>query len=145
VAVVECNIDDMNPQLFGSVMEQLYEAGAIDVFYVPVQMKKNRPGTVVTVIAPPDRRDAVVSVLFRETTTIGVRFVEQERECLDREVVTVETAFGDVRVKVARRGGAVMNAAPEFDDCARLARERGVPVKAVQAAAQRAYGDASGG
>jgi uncharacterized protein (TIGR00299 family) protein len=141
VTVVECNIDDMNPQLFGVVMEQLYDAGAIEVFYVPVQMKKNRPGTLVTVIAPAARRDAVVGVLFRETTTIGVRFAGQERECLDREVVTVDTDFGAVRVKVARRGGAVMNAAPEFDDCARLARERGVPVKAVQAAAQRAYFD----
>ncbi len=139
VAVIECNIDDMNPQIFGVVMEQLYAAGALEAYFTPVQMKKNRPGTLVTVVAPPRHRDACLTVLFRETTTIGVRHTLAERECLERETVTVTTSYGPVRVKIARRAGIVTNAAPEFDDCARLAAQHGQPVKDVQAAAARAY------
>lgn len=141
VLVVECEIDDMNPQWFGPVMEQLYAAGALEVFYVPVQMKKSRPGTLVSVLVDPARKDAVVDVLFRETTTIGVRFTEWQRECLTREIVTVTTPFGDIRVKVARRDGRTMNAQPEFDDCAARAREHGVATKDVHAAAMRAWLD----
>ncbi len=141
VAILECEIDDMNPQIFGVVMDQLYAAGALDVLYTPVQMKKNRPGTLVTVVAPPERRDPLSAVLFRETTTLGVRYQEVERECLDREVVEIATPIGPVRFKVARRRGAVVNAAPEFDDCARLAAERGLSVKEVQAIATKAYLD----
>jgi uncharacterized protein (DUF111 family) len=139
VTVVECEIDDMNPQLFGPVMDQLYAAGALEVFFVPVQMKKSRPGTLVSVLVPPARRQAATDVLFRETTTIGVRYAEWQRECLDREIVTVATAYGDVRVKVARRNGVVMNAQPEFDDCALRAREHQVATKDVHAAAMSAW------
>ena len=139
VVVIECNIDDMNPQFFGGVMDRLYAAGALDVCYAPVQMKKNRPGTMVTIVAPPARRDGLVDVLFRETTTIGVRYHEAERTCLAREWVSVSTPFGPVRVKVASRGGAVVNAAPEYDDCAARAAEHGVAVKDVHAAAAGAY------
>jgi uncharacterized protein (DUF111 family) len=141
VVVVECEIDDMNPQLYGPLMDALYGAGALEVFYGSVQMKKNRPGTMVSVLAPPDRREAVVAVLFRETTTIGVRYGERQRECLTRELTTVETVFGAVRVKVARRGGAVSNAQPEFEDCAARAREHGVATKDVHAAAMKAWLD----
>src|SRR3954453_16853679 len=91
VTVIECEIDDMNPQLFGSAMERLYASGALEVFYVPVQMKKNRPGTLLTVVAPPELRAALADVVFRETTTIGLRYYEVDRECLQRELVTVET------------------------------------------------------
>jgi hypothetical protein len=139
VAVLEFEVDDMNPQLFGSLMDRLYAAGALEVFYAAVQMKKNRPGTLVTVVAPPDRREPLSAVVFRETTTIGLRHQEVQRECLAREIVDVDTPVGRVRVKVARRAGAVMNAAPEFEDCARVASERGLPVKEVQAAALKAY------
>jgi uncharacterized protein (TIGR00299 family) protein len=139
VLVVECEIDDMNPQLFGPVMEQLYAAGALEVFFVPVQMKKSRPGTLVTVLVDPARKDAVVDVLFRETTTIGIRFAEWQRECLTRETVTVTTPFGDVRVKVARRDGRTMNAQPEFEDCAARARDHGAATKDVHAAAMHAW------
>jgi uncharacterized protein (TIGR00299 family) protein len=139
VTVVECEIDDMNPQIFGVVMDRLYAAGALEVFYVPVQMKKNRPGTLLTVIVPPALRPAVAGIIFTETTTIGVRYRDVERECLAREIVTVTTVYGPVRVKVAWRDGAVVNAVPEFDDCARLAAARQVPVKSVQAAAMQAY------
>jgi uncharacterized protein (TIGR00299 family) protein len=139
VSVVECEIDDMNPQIFGLVMDRLYAAGALEVFYVPVQMKKNRPGTLLTVIAPPDLRGAITDVIFRETTTIGLRHAEVDRECLARDIVSVETSLGTARVKVARRNGQVMNATPEFEDCARIAAANGLPVKEVQALVMRAY------
>jgi len=140
VVKIECEIDDMNPQLFGPLMDGLLAAGALDVFYTSVQMKKSRPGTLITVIAPTDRRDVLTDRLFKESTTIGVRYEEMSRTCLDRATETVTTAYGDVRFKVARRNGQELNASPEFDDCARLAAEHGVPVKAVQAAAVKARG-----
>ncbi len=139
VVVIECEIDDMNPQIFGVLMERLYEAGALEVFYTSIQMKKNRPGTLVTIVADPRHRERLSGIVFAETTTLGVRFLEMERECLDRELVTVDTPVGTIRVKVARRRGAVINAAPEFDDCALRATEFGSSVKAVQALAVKAY------
>lgn len=141
LVVIECEIDDMTPQLFGALMDRLYEAGALDAFFTPVQMKKNRPGTLVTVLAVPERRDAIAGLLFAETTTIGVRWYDVERERLARDVVEVTTAYGAARVKVASRRGTEINAAPEFDDCVRLARAAGVPVKDVQALVMRAYYD----
>jgi pyridinium-3,5-bisthiocarboxylic acid mononucleotide nickel chelatase len=143
VTVLECEIDDMNPQLFGPLMDRLYQAAALEVFYVPVQMKKNRPGTLVTVLVAPNGRESVTDVLFRETTTIGVRYTEWQRECLTREIVALETAYGSVRIKVARRGSTVMNAQPEFDDCAARAAEHGVATKDVHAAALKAWLDRS--
>ena len=140
VTVVECEIDDMNPQIFGIAMDRLYAAGALEVFYVPVQMKKNRPGTLLTVIVPPERRAAIADVIFRETTTIGLRHYDVERECLDREIVPVETPLGSVRFKVSRRNGRVMNATPEFEDCSRIAAANNLSVKEVQALAVQAYG-----
>ena len=141
VVVLECQIDDMNPQLYGVLMDRLAAAGALDVFYAPIQMKKNRPGTLVTVVAPPGRREALSDILFRESTTIGLRVTETERERLDREAVAVETPIGSVRIKVARREGAIRNAAPEFEDCARLAAERRLSIKEVQAIAVKAWLD----
>lgn len=141
VVVLECQIDDMNPQLYGVLMERLAADGALDVFYAPIQMKKNRPGTLVTVVAPPGRREALADVLFRESTTIGLRITETERERLDREAVAVETPIGPIRIKVARRAGALRNAAPEFEDCARLAAEQGLSIKDVQAIAVKAWLD----
>ena len=142
VVSVECEIDDMNPQIFGVLMPHLQDAGALDVFYTPVQMKKNRPGTHVTVLAPPARREAVCAALFRETSTIGLRYGEVAREVLEREVVPVTTGYGEIRCKVARRGEAVVNVAPEFEDCARAAREHRVSAKEVHAAAVQASRDA---
>jgi len=141
VLVVECEIDDMNPQLYGPLMDQLYAAGALEVFYSPVQMKKNRPGTLVTVIAAPDRREPIASALFAETTTIGVRYQEMMRERLEREITTIETPIGPIRFKVASRDGRVTNAAPEFDDCAKAASEHGMSIKDVQALALKAWLD----
>jgi uncharacterized protein (TIGR00299 family) protein len=139
VVVLECEIDDMNPQIFGSLMDKLYAAGALEVFYSPVQMKKNRPGTLMTVVARPDERERVTDVVFRESTTIGIRYQELSRECLDREMVAVTTPIGVVRFKVASRRGQVLNAQPEFDDLAKLSAERGIPIKDVQALALKAW------
>jgi pyridinium-3,5-bisthiocarboxylic acid mononucleotide nickel chelatase len=141
VAVIECEIDDMNPQIFGVLMDRLYAAGALDVFYAPVQMKKNRPGTLVTIVAKPDQRELLIDVMFRESTTIGVRSTEMARECLDRETVAIATPMGNVRFKVATRHGEVFNAQPEFEDVARLAEDQGRPIKEVQAMAMKAWLD----
>jgi hypothetical protein len=138
---ISCEIDDMNPQLFGPLMDRLHQAGALDVFYAAVQMKKNRPGTLVTVLARPEDREQLSGILFSETTTIGVRYQEMMRECLDREFESVETPVGVVRFKIARRTGLVLSAQPEFDDCARIAAEKGLPIKAVQAIAMKAWMD----
>jgi uncharacterized protein (TIGR00299 family) protein len=141
VSVLECEIDDMNPQIFGVLMDRLYAAGALEVFYASVQMKKNRPGTLMTVVCKPEHRESMTEIVFRESTTIGVRHQELSRECLDRETVTVQTAVGPVRVKVASRDGRVLNAQPEFDDLAKLSHERGIPIKDVQALAHKAWLD----
>lgn len=141
VCVLECEIDDMNPQIFGALMDTLYAAGALEVFYASVQMKKNRPGTLMTIVAAPEQREAMAAIVFRESTTIGVRYQELSRECLDREMVAVELPLGQVRFKVARRDGQVLNAQPEFDDLAKLSRERGIPIKDVQALAHKAWLD----
>ena len=141
IVELACEIDDMNPQLFGPLMDALFAAGALDVFFAAVQMKKNRPGTLVTVLTSPETRQAAVDILLRETTTLGVRYQEMVRERLDREIRSVETPLGTVRIKVALRAGRILNAAPEFDDCARIARERAVPLKDVQALAMKSWLD----
>ena len=139
VCVLECEIDDMNPQIYGVLMDRLYAAGALEVFYAAVQMKKNRPGTLMTIVCKPDTRERMIEIVFRESTTIGVRHQELLRECLDREMVTVATSLGPVRFKVASRDGRVFNAQPEFEDLAKLSAEHGIPVKEVQALAQKAW------
>jgi uncharacterized protein (TIGR00299 family) protein len=141
VLQIQCEIDDMNPQLFGPVMDRLFAAGALDVFLTPVQMKKGRPGTLVTVLARSGGREALSDILFRETTTIGLRYSEVHRDVLDRTVVAIDVPGGQVRMKVASRRGEVLNAVPEFDDCVRVAAATGRPVKEVQAAALRAWLD----
>ncbi|HEY6510298.1 MAG TPA: nickel pincer cofactor biosynthesis protein LarC [Vicinamibacterales bacterium] len=141
VLVVEAEIDDMNPQLFGGLIESLLAQGALDAFYTPIYMKKGRPGTLVTVIAPPSAREAVAAALFRDTTTIGIRYREADRECLSRETIVVPTAAGEIRVKVARRAGQLVNAAPEFDDCVRAAAATNRPVKEIHALAVTAFYD----
>jgi pyridinium-3,5-bisthiocarboxylic acid mononucleotide nickel chelatase len=139
VIVIEANIDDMTPQNFGYVTERLFSAGALDVFTIPVQMKKGRPGHLLQVLTPPQAADTISRIIFEETTTIGVRRHTATRTVLDREFVEVETEYGKVNVKVSRLAGDIVNFTPEYDDCARLARERRVPLKKVQAAAVAAY------
>jgi hypothetical protein len=139
VLVLETEIDDMSPQLLGPLGERLLGGGALDVYFTPIQMKKGRPGVLVTVLADPQRREAVEEILFAETTTLGVRRQAWERTVLDREVVPVSTPYGVIGVKVGRRGGRVYNAQPEFEDCLRAAQNGEVPLKEVWAAALAAY------
>jgi uncharacterized protein (TIGR00299 family) protein len=139
VLVLETEVDDAPPQLLGSLIERLLAVGAVDAFLTPVQMKKGRPGVLVTAVAPPAAREAIEEVLFRETTTLGVRRQEWERTTLDRETRTVDTAYGPIRVKIGQRRGVVYNAWPEFGDCERAAAAHGAAVKEVLAAALAAW------
>jgi uncharacterized protein (DUF111 family) len=139
VSVIEANVAGMSPQLYGQFLEQAMAAGALDVTCSSAQMKKNRPGLAISILCEPDKSDALSQLLFEQTTTIGVRIYEARRKVLEREQVTVETPYGPVRVKVARREGKVVNAAPEFDDCQLLATEKSVPLKQVITAAEAAY------
>jgi uncharacterized protein (TIGR00299 family) protein len=135
IAVLEANLDDMNPQIYGYFAEQALAAGALDVFLTPVMMKKNRPGQLVTILCAPEATERLAELLFRETTTIGVRVQEVRRRILDRETMAVETPHGRVRVKVARLNGRVLNIAPEYEDCRRIAEEKHLPLKQVLAEA----------
>jgi len=139
VSVIEANVDDMSPQLYGFFVDQALAAGALDVTCTPIQMKKNRPGILVSVLCTPETSDALAQLLFEQTTTIGARIYEARRKVLDRELLSVETPYGAVKVKVARRDGKALNVAPEYEDCQRLATEKGVPLKQVIMAAQAAY------
>jgi len=139
ILVLEANLDDMSPQVYGYFAERALEAGALDVFSVPVQMKKNRPGLLVTILCEPAKTTQLTGLLFKETTTIGVRIHEAQRRTLAREFLNVETRFGSVRMKLSRLNGSVLNATPEFDDCRRIAAEKGIPLKDVLAAATFAF------
>lgn len=139
VWVVEANIDDASPQLLGALIEQLLEAGALDAFVVPVVMKKSRPGHLFTLVTPADKRDALIELLLRESTTIGVRFHLSDRVVLERRFETVKLSSGEVRMKVASLRGSVLNAQPEFEDCRAIARATGIPVKDVIAEAMSVW------
>ena len=137
--ILETNLDDSTPQLLAAVVEKLLQAGAFDAFITPVVMKKGRPGHLLSVLAPGPLRDALLNVLLSESTTLGVRFHRVDRLALERRFDEVTTSFGTVRVKVAVRNGVALNAQPEFEDCRRLAAERGVPIKDVIAEAMAAW------
>lgn len=139
IAVVEANLDDMNPQIYGYFLEKALGAGALDVYTTPVQMKKNRPGTLLTVLCKPGDTNELMNLIFAETTTFGVRTYRAQRRVLPREWVNVGTEFGEVRIKVSRVNGRILHVAPEFEDCKRLAAEKDVPLQRVIASALRNY------
>jgi uncharacterized protein (TIGR00299 family) protein len=139
IAVIEANLDDMNPQIYGYFSEKALGAGALDVYTTPVQMKKNRPGTLLTVLCKPQDTNTLMSLIFAETTTFGARSYRAQRRVLPREWVNVVTDFGDVRIKVSRMNGRILHVAPEYDDCRKLAVEKNVPLQRVIAAAMRSY------
>jgi len=141
VAVLECAVDDANPQVIAHAMELALESGALDVMAAPVTMKKGRLGTLLTVLTRPEDAQAIEVLLFRETTTLGIRRRIEERVILDRSFVTVETPYGRIRVKVGSSGGVQRNAMPEYEDCRRAAREHGVPLKQVMEAALVAFAE----
>ncbi len=133
VTVIEANIDDMNPQIYGYLQEQLQKLGALDTFVSPVQMKKNRPGFLLTVVTAPEILEIVADTIFRETTTIGIRYYEADRMVLERDIVPFELEYGIIRVKISRREGRIVNFSPEYEDCRVAGEKHGIPVKWIQA------------
>lgn len=135
VVLLECNLDNVTGEALGYAMERLFAAGALDVWFTPIQMKKNRPGVVLSVIAAPDSAEALAQVILHETPTLGLRWREVERRTAERRTETVPTPWGDVRVKVKILGGKIVQRRPEYEDCARIARECRVPLEDVWRAA----------
>ena len=136
--MIETNIDDASPQIIGHVMERAFELGALDCFFTPVQMKKNRPGVLLSVLSDARSKELVMNLLFTETTTLGVRSYEVLRRALQRSVVSVETQYGQIDVKVAHLNGRVVNEMPEFEQCREAARAANVPLKTVEEAVRLA-------
>ncbi len=136
VAVIETNLDDVSPEVVAYALERLLESGALDAYATPIQMKKGRPATMISAIVRPDDADHLAAVLFAETSTLGVRIHETRRRKLARDSLIVTTDWGNVRVKLSFLDGRRHDAAPEYDDCARLARERGVPLRSIMDAAR---------
>ena len=134
--MLETNLDDASPQIIGHVMDRVLELGALDCFFTAVQMKKNRPGVLLSVLCGPDEKEAVMKLLFMETTTLGVRSYEVLRRALQRSVVQVETQYGQIDVKVAHLDGRVVNEMPEFEQCRAAAAKSNVPLKVVEDAAR---------
>ncbi len=129
ISVLEANLDDLNPQVFGYVMERLLQAGALDAFAVPVQMKKNRPGMLLTVLSKPEDTSKLTQIIFTETSTLGVRQRHEQRQTLARKWIKVATQWGDVRLKIASMNGTITNYAPEYEDCKKIATEHHVPLE----------------
>ncbi len=145
IAILEANLDDMNPQLIGYIVDLAFAEGALDVFTTPVQMKKNRPGTLLTVLAQPEHEEKLRALLFRESSTLGVRTRHEKRYALPRRHEAVVTRWGEVRMKVAGVNGTVSQYAPEYEDCRRIAVEHHVPLKTVMQEAIRLYLDRKNG
>jgi hypothetical protein len=136
--MLETNLDDASPQIIGHVMDRVLNLGALDCFFTPVQMKKNRPGVLLSVLCGRDEKEAVMKLLFMETTTLGIRSYEVSRRALARSVVRVETQYGPIDVKVAHLDGHVVNEMPEFEQCREAASRSNVPLKVVEDAARLA-------
>jgi uncharacterized protein (TIGR00299 family) protein len=136
---IDANLDDMSPELCAPAAEAIFAAGALDVWWTPITMKKGRPALTLSALAEDAVRDAVIAAILRETTTIGVRYAQLQRTVLGRKTVEVATRFGPIAVKIALDGEVVRNAAPEYEACAAAAKKHGVPVKTVYAAAIMAY------
>src|SRR5579863_2546772 len=139
IAVIEANLDDMNPQIYGYFLEKALAAGALDVYTTPVQMKKSRPGTLLTLLCKPSDTNALMSLVFAETTTLGARTYRAQRRTLPRETVNVHTQYGDVQIKLSRVNGSIRHVAPEYEDCRKLAAERNVPLQQVIQEALRSF------
>ena len=137
--MIETNIDDASPQILGHLMETVFTRGALDCYFTPVQMKKNRPGVLVSILCRPRDREALFELLFSETTTLGARSYEVERRALERETVRVETEYGAIDVKVGRMGGRVVGGTPEFEQCRAAAARAGAALRDVEAAAVAAF------
>jgi uncharacterized protein (DUF111 family) len=136
--MIETNMDDVSPQIIGHVMERAFELGALDCYFTSVQMKKNRPGVLLSILCRAEERSTLSELVFAETTTLGIRSYEVERQALLREIVAVETQYGTIDVKVAQLNGHIAKAMPEYEQCRQAARDANVPLRVVQEAAQAA-------
>ena len=141
LSVLETNVDDMSGELLGYVQERLFELGARDVWFTPIQMKKNRPATMISVIVPVELEPTAIATLLRETSTLGVRVRSLSRYEAEREIVEVETTFGPVPVKVKRMDGTTVGVAPEYEACRAIALEKGLALQEVYRLVQREAGD----
>jgi pyridinium-3,5-bisthiocarboxylic acid mononucleotide nickel chelatase len=139
ITVLEANVDDMTPQVFGYVMEQALQNGALDAFGTPVQMKKSRPGMLLTVLCHTEDSQRLTKFILEETTTLGVRMRRESRAALTRRNVSVTTKWGNVRMKLANLNGSISNYAPEYEDCRQIAKEKKVPLKIVMQEAIKVY------
>jgi len=139
ITVLEANLDDLSPQVLAFAMERLLAEGALDVFSVPVQMKKSRPGALLTVLAKMEDANRLTKTIFAETTTLGVRRREEQRQTLSRRWETVDTTWGPVRIKIANMNGTVSNYAPEYEDCRTLAEAQHVPLRTIMQEAIQQY------
>jgi uncharacterized protein (TIGR00299 family) protein len=137
--MIETNMDDISPQILGHVMERAFELGALDCYFTSVQMKKNRPGVLLSILCRAEQRAALHELLFAETTTLGLRAYEVERRALERRIVTVETQYGPIDVKVAQLNGHIIRGMPEFEQCRQAARDADVPLRLVEEAARNAF------
>ncbi|MCK4738805.1 MAG: nickel pincer cofactor biosynthesis protein LarC [Deltaproteobacteria bacterium] len=128
---IETNIDDMTPELAGNLMERLFEEGALDVFFTSIQMKKSRPGLLLTVLLKVEDKEHISEIIFKESTSIGLRFSSHERECLERESKKIKTSFGIVRIKVSKLNGKTVNITPEYDDIKKISKAKKIPMKEI--------------
>jgi uncharacterized protein (DUF111 family) len=137
--MLETNMDDISPQILGHVMDRAFELGALDCYFTSVQMKKNRPGVLLSILCRDEQKGVLTELLFAETTTLGIRSYEVERRALDRAIMQVETRYGPIDVKVAQLNGHVLKEMPEYDQCRRAALAAGVPLRDVEDAARAAF------
>lgn len=138
LVMLETNIDDISPQIFGYVMERALSIGALDCWFTPIQMKKNRPATMVSILTTAEKKESLIEMLYAETTTLGIRQTSVQRDELERRIIEAETEYGKICVKIAERNGVVINAMPEYDDVADAARKNGIPFRVVFDAAKTA-------
>jgi len=131
ITVIESNIDDMNPQFYDHIMNRIFDAGALDVFLTPIIMKKNRPAVKITLLSDNDNVNKLADILLKETTSFGLRIYKTERVKLDKEIKAIKTEYGNARVKIGKRNGKIINIAPEYEDCKRIAKEKGIPIREV--------------
>jgi uncharacterized protein (DUF111 family) len=139
LVMLETNIDDMSPQIYGHVMEEALRRGALDCYFTPVQMKKNRPGTLISILCEEGARDSLCELLLAETTTLGVRFYEVMRRALERKIIKVETKYGAIDVKVAHLNGRAVKEMPEYEQCRAAAEKYGVALRTVEQAARASF------
>jgi uncharacterized protein (TIGR00299 family) protein len=137
--LLETNIDDLNPEIYEYLMDQLFSTGALDVSLFPIYMKKNRPGIMLQVLSPKEKAFQIKQVIYNETSTLGIRQQLIERECLKRRFETVETVYGPIQMKVADLGSGQIKVSPEYEDCKKLAKELGIPIQVIMKAAEVAF------